>query len=120
MTVSKLALNQPVCKCSASLKPTMPSRGLTALKAIAPVTPKNAYASMGESLKSIRFSAMDSMTAELICGPVRSVESLREKCEYFLASVMSSDLMALAAAFAQSVSSFIHMVNFRSMMAKNA
>ena len=120
MIVSRFALNHPVCRCSSSLKPTMPSRVLTALKAIAPVTPKNVYESMGESLKSMRFSAMDSMTAELIWGPARFLESLREKWEYFFASSMSSDWIALAAAFAQSVSSFMQMVSFRSMTAKNA
>ena len=120
MTVSKFALNHPVCKCVSSLKPTMPSRVLTALKAIAPVTPKRAYESMGDSLKSMRFSAMDSMTAELICEPERFLESRREKWEYFFASVMSSDAMALAAAFAQSVSSLMQMVNFSSIMAKKA
>ncbi len=85
--VSRFALNQPVWMCSLSLKPTMPSSVLMALKAIAPETPKNEYASTGEILKSIRFSAIDSMTAELICGPVRFVESLREKCEYFFCFV---------------------------------
>ena len=120
MTVSKFALNHPVCRCTSSLNPTMPSRVLTALKAIAPVTPKRAYESMGDSLKSMRFSAMDSMTAELICEPVRFLESRREKWEYFFASVMSSDAMALAAAFAQSVSSLMQMVNFSSIMAKKA
>ena len=72
---------------------------------------------MGESLKSMRFSAMDSMTAELICEPVRSLESLLEKWEYFFASVRFSACMALAAAFAQSVSSFMQMVSLRRMVA---
>ena len=120
ITWSRLALNQPVCKCSASLKPTMPSSVLTALKAMAPETPKKVYERIGESLKSMRFSAMDSMTAELICAPVRPLESLLEKCEYFFASVRSSDAMALAAAFAQSVSSFMQIVSLRRIMAKKA
>jgi hypothetical protein len=75
---------------------------------------------MGESLKSMRFSAMDSMTAELICEPVRSLESLLEKWENFFASVRSSDSIALVAAFAQSVSSFMQIVSLRRIMAKKA
>jgi len=91
-----------------------------ALNAMAPETPKKAYANMGESLKSMRFSAMDSMTAELICAPVKSLESLLEKWEYFLASVRFSASMALVAAFAQSVSSFMQIVSLRRIMAKKA
>ena len=61
--VSRFALNHPVFICSLVLKPTMPSRVFMARKAIAPVTPNSAKDIMGESLKSIRFSDMDSMTA---------------------------------------------------------
>jgi len=63
---------------------------------------------------------MDSMTAELICGPVKSLESLLEKWEYFLASLRSSDAIALVEAFAQSVSSFMQIVSLRRIMAKKA
>ena len=118
--MSRFALNHPVCRCSSVLNPTMPSSVLMALNAMAPEAPKKAYEIMGESLKSMRFSAMDSMTAELICEPFRSVESLLEKWAYFLASVRSSASIALVAAFAQSVSSFMQIVSLRRITAKKA
>src|SRR3972149_3557366 len=73
---------------------------------------------MEESLKSERFSAMDSTMAETISEPFKFVVSLREKYHtYFLPCAKSPVSTALAAALANVVSNLIEKVNFKIMAA---